>query len=213
MMYSLDRARDIASRSMYVDSISFLGRGNHSDAFCINGDAVIKLPRHRRASQCLQTEMQVLRGLEGSMPVAIPNARLEGTFEEGGETYVYYVSDLLHWRNLSRKTFAGLDADTRERNAEILALFLHRLHGRRDILPIRRRDCVLLHGDLSLNHVLFDGENTVCGILDFADSRIGRPRSDFLYLLDDADEEEFGAEFGRRVLYLYEAYGQGICPE
>lgn len=76
----------------------------------------------------------------------------------------------------------------------------------KEILPIKRKDFVLLHGDFSLNHILFNDENVVCGVLDFGDSRIGKFKSDFIYLLDDEDDEEFGAEFGKLVLKKYESF-------
>lgn len=88
-------------------------------------------------------------------------------------------------------------------NAEIVAQFLYTLHNEKQVLPIKRKDLVLLHGDFSLNHVLFDDKNIVCGVLDFGDSRVGKPKSDFVYLLDDKDEEEFGVEFGKEVLEKY----------
>ncbi len=89
-------------------------------------------------------------------------------------------------------------------NAEIIAKFLHHLHNKKDVLPIKRKDFVLIHGDFSLNHILFNNDNVVCGVLDFGDSRVGKPKSDFVYLLDDEDEEEFGADFGKTVLGIYE---------
>ena len=91
-------------------------------------------------------------------------------------------------------------------NAELMAKFLYRLHNVKDVFPVKRKDLVLLHGDFSLNHVLFKDKNVVCGILDFADSRVGKPLSDFSYLLDDEDDEEFGADFGKTVLSIYKSY-------
>lgn len=99
-----------------------------------------------------------------------------------------------------------LDEKTLFQNAEIIADFLYRLHNQKDIFSIKRKDLVLLHGDFSLNHILFNNENVVCGILDFADSRVGKFKSDFSYLLDDEDDEEFGANFGKTVLSIYESY-------
>lgn len=60
-----------------------------------------------------------------------------------------------------------------------------------------------LHGYFSLNHILFDDKNKVCGILDFADARVGKFTSDFVYLLDDEDQEEFGIKFDKLVLEKY----------
>jgi len=66
----------------------------------------------------------------------------------------------------------------------------------------QKKDLCLLHGDFSLNHVLFqNGE--VSGILDFADNHTGNYEEDFEYLLDDEDPEEFGRKFGEKVLGYY----------
>ena len=61
---------------------------------------------------------------------------------------------------------------------------------------------VILHGDFSLNHVLFEN-GEISGILDFADNYIGNYKNDFMYLLDDEDPEEFGEIFGEMVLKYY----------
>ena len=53
-----------------------------------------------------------------------------------------------------------------------------------------------------MNHVLFNENNIVSGVLDFADSRIGKYKTDFIYLLDD-DNEEFGKKFGLLILEKY----------
>lgn len=77
------------------------------------------------------------------------------------------------------------------------------LHNQKQVLGIKRKDFVLLHGDFSLNHILFDKNNLPCAILDFGDTRIGKSMSDFIYLLDEEDDEEFGKNFGLQVLKEY----------
>lgn len=149
--------------------------------------------------------MQVLQGLERKVPLDIPNVLFNGTFSVGSEAFVYFVSKRLSGKNLSKAEFLSLDKRTLFQNAEIIAEFLYCLHNQKDILPIKRKDLALLHGDFSLNHVLFNDKNVVCGILDFADSRVGKTQSDFSYLLDDEDDEEFGANFGKMVLSIYES--------
>lgn len=206
MKYSIEQAKDIVSKSIQVKSIEFIGCGNHSEAFCINHEMVIKLPKHRKASDCLKVEMQVLQGLEQKTPLDIPNVLFNGTFSVGHEEFAYFVSKRLNGKNLSKAEFLMLDERTLFQNAEIIAKFLFYLHNEQDIFPIKRKDLVLLHGDFSLNHILFNDENLVCGILDFADSRVGKPKSDFVYLLDDEDDEEFGTNFGKMVLNMYESY-------
>lgn len=206
MKYSIERARNIISKSIQVRSIEFIGCGNHSEAFCINNEMVVKLPKHRKASKCLKVEMQVLQGLEQKVPLDIPNVIFNNTFSVGHEEFVYFASKRLYGKKLSKAEFLMSDERTLFQNAEIIANFLYCLHNQKNILPIKRKNLVLLHGDFSLNHILFNDKNVVCGILDFADSRVGKPKSDFSYLLDDEDNEEFGANFGKTVLSIYESF-------
>ena len=206
MKYSLEQAKDILPKSIQVKSIEFIGYGNHSEAFCVNNEMVMKLPKHRKASDCLKIEMQVLQGFGQSAPLDIPNVLFSGTFPAGDEEFVYFISRRLNGKRLSKKEFIMLDKRTLFQNAELMAKFLYRLHNVKDVFPVKRKDLVLLHGDFSLNHVLFNDKNVVCGILDFADSRVGKPLSDFSYLLDDEDDEEFGADFGKTVLSIYKSY-------
>ena len=42
MKYSLEQAKDIISKSIQVNSLEFIGCGNHSEAFCVNHEIVIK---------------------------------------------------------------------------------------------------------------------------------------------------------------------------
>ena len=62
------------------------------------------------------------------------------------------------------------------------------------------RKC-LCHNDFSCNHLLLDN-NRLCGIIDFGDSGIIDEYCDFIYLLEDS-EEELGHEFGEDVLRLH----------
>lgn len=216
MTYTVAQVKDIIEKSMKINSINFIGSGNHSEAFCINENIVVKFPKHQRASECLKTEMKVLLGLEQKTNLDIPNVLFDGAFPVGNEEFVYFASKRLRGKNLSRAEFLMLGERAMERNAEKIAEFLYRIHHEKRILPIRRKDLCLLHGDFSLNHVLFDEENIVCGVLDFADSRVGKPMSDFVYLLDGEDEEEFGVDFGNQVLRKYENLGQaslGCLPK
>jgi aminoglycoside 2''-phosphotransferase len=57
---------------------------------------------------------------------------------------------------------------------------------------------VLLHGDLSPDHVLFDGER-VTSILDFGDMMIGDAAWDFLWIYED-----YGADFFARAVSKYQ---------
>ena len=60
----------------------------------------------------------------------------------------------------------------------------------------------LCHNDFSSNHILLDDNNRFCGVIDFGDSGIIDEYCDFIYLLEDS-EEEIGKEFGIDILKLY----------
>ena len=60
----------------------------------------------------------------------------------------------------------------------------------------------LCHNDFSCDHLLLDDNNRLCGVIDFGDSGIIDEYCDFIYLLEDS-EEELGHEFGEDVLRLY----------
>ena len=60
----------------------------------------------------------------------------------------------------------------------------------------------LCHNDFSCNHLLVDENNRLCGIIDFGDAGIIDEYCDFIYLLEDS-EEEIGYEFGEDILRLY----------
>ena len=60
----------------------------------------------------------------------------------------------------------------------------------------------LCHNDFSCNHLLLDEDNKLIGIIDFGDSGIIDEYSDFIYLLEDS-EEEIGSTFGEDILKLY----------
>ncbi len=203
MKYTIEDVKRIVKNKLKIKSVEFLGAGNHCEAFCINNNLVIKLPKHKKASDCLQVEMNILEGLQNKLNLGIPNVTFKGKFKTGKEEFVYSVSKKLNGKKLSREEFLKLSKSNKEKCANIIAKFLFDLHNQKQILPIKRKDFVLLHGDFSLNHVLFNENNLPCGILDFGDARVGKPMSDFIYLLDDEDDEEFGKDFGLQVLEKY----------
>jgi aminoglycoside 2''-phosphotransferase len=60
----------------------------------------------------------------------------------------------------------------------------------------------LCHNDFSCNHLLLDDDNRLVGVIDFGDSGIIDEYCDFIYLLEDS-EEEIGVLFGEDILRLY----------
>ncbi len=66
---------------------------------------------------------------------------------------------------------------------------------------IMKYDKVLCHNDLSCNHIIMQN-NKAIGIIDFGDVAITDRDKDFIYLLENSDEE-LGREFGLKVLDYY----------
>ena len=156
-MYSLYEVEQILrNKQVFVCSLAFLGEGEHSEAFLVNRDIVVKLPKHRQASECLKTEMQVVKGLGTKLNVEIPNVLFQGAFFHEGEEYTYFGSRKLPGHSLNKKQFCALPKPILDKNAEIVANFLYRLHSEKNVLPIQREGDVLVHGDFSLNHLLFE---------------------------------------------------------
>lgn len=60
----------------------------------------------------------------------------------------------------------------------------------------------LCHNDFSCNHLLLDNDNRLVGVIDFGDSGIIDEYCDFIYLLEDS-EEEISMSFGEDILKLY----------
>ncbi|MBR4082714.1 MAG: aminoglycoside phosphotransferase family protein [Lachnospiraceae bacterium] len=60
----------------------------------------------------------------------------------------------------------------------------------------------LVHNDFSAGNMIFRN-NRLLGVIDFGDFCISDPDNDFLCLLDNS-EDDFGKDFGRRVLRYYQ---------
>lgn len=81
---------------------------------------------------------------------------------------------------------------------QYIELFMQRLNS---TTIFDERKC-LCHNDFSCNHMLLDENNKLCGVIDFGDSGIIDEYCDFVYLLEDS-EEEIGHEFGEDIIKLY----------
>lgn len=60
----------------------------------------------------------------------------------------------------------------------------------------------LIHNDFSAGNMIFRN-NRLLGVIDFGDFAVSDPDTDFLCLLD-CSEDDFGKDFGRRVLRYYQ---------
>lgn len=85
-----------------------------------------------------------------------------------------------------------------DKEKEYIDSFFVRLNG---TTIFNDRKC-LCHNDLGCSHLLLDDSNRLTGIIDFGDGGITDEYADFVYLLEDS-EEEIGVEFGEDILQLY----------
>lgn len=107
-----------------------------------------------------------------------------------------YKQNVLEEYQLLRNTIYDSLTDIEKQYIES---FMKRLNST-DIFDGKKCLC---HNDFSCNHLLLDDNNKLCGIIDFGDSGIIDEYCDFIYLLEDS-EEELGHEFGEDILKLYE---------
>ena len=203
ILYTENFVKKVLEKYIKVNHINYLNSGNHCDAFVFNKTYVIKLPKNKKANDSLKKEVYVLTNLKGKLNLDIPTIEFTGNFKFNNENFIFTVSKLLAGKTLVKKDFINLPQQIEDKNANAISLFLFLLHKQKEIFQAKRKDLCLIHGDFSLNHCLFDSTNHICAILDFADVRIGKFKSDFNYLLDDDDEEEFGKNFGLKVLKQY----------
>jgi aminoglycoside phosphotransferase (APT) family kinase protein len=198
--YSVEQIQLLVESFIEIATIKYYNSGNDSDAFCINDEIIIKFPRNIKANIRLQNEIDTLKQIQNKFELEIPNIIFKGNYLFNNIEYTFFASKRLKGINLSKNDFLALGQKKLKSVAQAISDFLKLLHSTNN--QNSKNDYVLLHGDFSLNHVLFDNGN-ISGILDFADSKYGNFQEDFKYLLDDDDPEEFGKIFGEMVLEYY----------
>ena len=201
IQYTIEQIKPFVEKFIEVEKIEFCGSGDDSEAFCVNDRIVFKFPKNKEASDCLRNEIILLKNIQNIFQIEIPNVMFEDEFKINGDNFIFFGSLKLDGKNMTKEEFMALGKNKFEKAAETIACFLKTLHSIN--MNETNREMVLLHGDFSLDHILFqNGE--VSGVLDFADSHIGNYEKDFMYLLDDEDPDEFGKEFGEMVLKNYD---------
>ena len=92
-MYSLHEVEHILrNKQVFVCSLAFLGEGEHSEAFLVNRDIVVKLPKHRQASEMLKDRNAGCKRIGENLNVEIPSVLFQGAFFHEGEEYTYFGS-------------------------------------------------------------------------------------------------------------------------
>ena len=198
--YTVEKIQSYLNPYLKIDKIEFYGKGNDCEAFYVNNKYIFKFPKHKKANIRLQKEIKLLKNIQNIFDVEIPNVIYEGKYILNSYEFTFFASKKLNGKNMTKEEFNNLGKSELKNSADKIANFLHILHSLKK--PKTQNELVLLHGDFSLDHILFQN-NEVSGILDFADSRIGNYKNDFIYLLDNDDPEEFGKYFGEMVLEKY----------
>ena len=86
--------------------------------------------------------------------------------------------------------------------SDIEKMYIENFMERLSVTEIFNGKKCLCHNDFSCNHLLLDENNKLCGIIDFGDAGIIDEYTDFIYLLEDS-EEEIGVSFGEDILKIY----------
>jgi aminoglycoside 2''-phosphotransferase len=98
-----------------------------SDVLVVNEEIVLRFPRNKVAASALTREVAVLRGLQGRLPLPVPNPTLTGyDAATGAINWMGYA--LLPGEPLWSEELDALDKADRRQIALQLAGFLHALH-------------------------------------------------------------------------------------
>lgn len=103
--------------------------GQFNDVLLVDSALVFRFPRSARAATILHAETSFLRGLQGRLPLSIPNPAYVGVDQQSRQlTFMGYR--LIPGVPLKRETLSAIDDEvTLQRVASQLARFLHALHS------------------------------------------------------------------------------------
>jgi aminoglycoside 2''-phosphotransferase len=104
-------------------------QGQNNDVITINEGIIFRFPRHARAVEKMEREIALLRGLQGRLPLPIPDPTYssQGT-RKVGRAFMGY--EKLPGKPLYREMLESVDGEeTVQRLATQLAEFLRALHG------------------------------------------------------------------------------------
>ncbi len=96
-------------------------------AWLLDGERVVRVPRHGRAADALAREACLLRRIASELPVPVPETELVGSPDENDPPVSIHVR--IPGVELTRERWLGLGADARRRLARELGSVLGALHG------------------------------------------------------------------------------------
>ncbi len=111
-----------------VNDIKLKGNGNDSFAYAVNNNIIFKFPRHKKASDNLVKEAQILKYLDKKLPIPIPKVMYECS---PSPLFDYYFVGLskINGVPLSKEIYNNLSDTEKDSLARQMAEFLHQLHA------------------------------------------------------------------------------------
>lgn len=126
-MRSLDETREAIARllpAVPVEHMTDVGQGQNSRVFLVNGEWIVRLPKHESAARVLVGERALLTRLRGRLPLVVPDP-LVATPEGGSAGMVYR---LLPGVPLTPTALAEMPEASQQHIATRLLGFLRALH-------------------------------------------------------------------------------------
>lgn len=120
--YILEHSLD----SFKVNTIKLVGNGNDSNAYEVNGNIIFKFPKHKKASDNLDKEIEILQFLENKISCNIPKVLFIGKIKDG---YTFGGFSKINGVPLTKELYASLSSAEQDKLARDLALFLKELHA------------------------------------------------------------------------------------
>ncbi len=103
--------------------------GQFNDILTINGELIFRFPRTRDAAKTLATEVAILSGLQGWLPLPVPDPTYVGTDPHTGEL-LFMGYRMLPGQPLRRELLADIgDGEVLRRLGVQLGRFLRELHA------------------------------------------------------------------------------------
>ena len=169
-------------KSRKLNIMSFLS-GNP-----ISYDDYLKLSQKEKESLAMD-EAEFLRELH-RRKIDVSNPLFSGSIENKYQDYLQDYADLC--KILKDRNELSVPLQRK------IDLIYSNLLSNRDMFQYEH---CLVHNDFSSDNMIFR-DNRLYGVIDFGDYVVGDPDNDFLCILDNS-KDDFGKDFGRRVLYYY----------
>jgi aminoglycoside 2''-phosphotransferase len=129
----------------------YLGAGDFTSAWLLNGEWVCRFARHRRAARSLRREACFLPFAARHLPLEIPCPRYQAM--AGKRQWRVAIHRFIPGDLFTRESFLALDSSNRDHCAGDLARFLNALHG---IDPAHAARCGITTADYAQRYLSVD---------------------------------------------------------